>query len=212
MNNQLWQFAVSTVKEGAALVTGGVLVAAITIWQYVTGHNIKASVAIVVACLFFFAAFFRAWNKVYKELQEELFKHGRPDLTAQFEVVDAPPRTMVILNNSSPSPAVGVSIQEIRNGDKVLQFSSPNPVRYGVPGTWVECWILENGIQRRNDVLALFSGTKFIGQMSTRFDLRITFSSLDSRSAQRSWVLAVPFWYDTLHGKICMGQQNVEPL
>lgn len=152
-------------------------------------------------------------NDLKTKLEEEMqSKSGRPDLTAQFEVVDSPPRTMLILHNSSPSPAVGVNVQEIRNGTKVLQFSNPNPVRSGVPGTWVNCWILENGIQQRDDVMAFFSGMPIVGQMSLTFDLRITFSSLDSKAAQRSWVLSIPFWYDSIRGKICTGQQSIDPL
>jgi hypothetical protein len=101
-----------------------------------------------------------------RQRDDEITKRGRPDRTAQFEVINSPPQTMLMLRNSSPYPAVGINVREIRHGDKVLQFANPNPVRAGVPGTWVDCWILENGIQRRNDVLALFSGMSFRGQLS----------------------------------------------
>jgi hypothetical protein len=208
-------FANEVRKHWAALVTGGTLIGLLGIWQG-TGHAVPTSVYWTIALVGLVVACCKAWIAKYEEvekLKEEMqSKSGRPDLTAQFEVVDSPPRTMLILHNSSPSPAVGVNVQEIRNGTKVLQFSNPNPVRSGVPGTWVNCWILENGIQQRDDVMALFSGMPLIGQMSPTLDLRITFSSLDSKAAQRSWVLAIPFWYDIIRGKICTGQQSIDPL
>jgi hypothetical protein len=208
-NIVLWKFTKALLKHWWALVGSAVLtvVSLYAAWQREPNQWVVRA-SIVAALILFFVAAFLAWNEEHNNLGKEIAKRGRPDLTAQFEVVDAPPRTMLILHNSSPSPAVGVNVREIRNGTKVLQFSSPNPVRSGVPGTWVDCWILENGMQQKDDVLALFSGMQFVGQISPIFCLWIVFSSLDGKG--RSWTLSVPFWYDTLQKKICMGQQTID--
>jgi hypothetical protein len=205
----IWEFIKALCKHWWAMMSSALLtlVGLYALWERKSNQWIVAA-SIGAALLFFVAAAFLAWNEERIGLEDEIAKGGRPDLTAQFEVVGSPPRTMLILHNSSPAPAVGVNIQDIHSGTKVLRFSSPNPVRSGVPGTWVNCWILENGIQQKDDVLPLFSGMTFVGQVSPLFYLRIIFSSLDSR---RSWMLSIPFWYDTLERKICMGQQTIDP-
>lgn len=177
-------------------------------WQNKTNHWIVAASIIAGAGLFYIAAFL-TWQDEHKKYQDEVAKQRQPKLTAEFMVFDNPPRTVLMLYNSSEIPAVNLSVQEIRHGSKVLQFSVPKPVRSG-PGTWVDSWILENGRHDENDIMAFFRGMEFVGQMSPTFPLRVTFSGQDSRSSARGWVLSGYFHFDRLTGKISIPQQYIE--
>ena len=179
-------------------------------WQNKANHWIVAASIVAGAGLFYVAAFL-AWKDEHKKYLDEVAKQGRPKLTAEFTAFDNPPRTVLWLYNSSNIPAVNLFVQDIRHGSKVLQFSVPKPVRSGPP-TWVDSWILENGRHHENDIMAFFGGMEFVGQMSPSFLLRVTYSSQDSRSAARSWVLCGYFHYDRLTGKVAMPQQYIEAL
>jgi hypothetical protein len=136
------------------------------------------------------------WNEEHRKLEEEVAKRSRPELTAEFQTI--PPDTLLILYNSSPNPAVNVSVKEIRRGSKVLQSSIPKPVRSG-PGTWVECWILENGRRDENNVVALFSGMESVAERSQLVDLEVFFSNQDSAESQKTWVLRGQFYFDKIN-------------
>ena len=191
-------------KYWGALVTGGALIGLLGIWQS-TKHAVPPWVYWTIAVLALVFASGQAWIAKYEELErltnEMQSRAGRPDLTTRFEVCDSPPRTMLRLQNSSHCPAaVGISIEDIRNGDRILRFSAPSSVLGGVPAAWIDCDLLENGVLRKNDVLALFSGDK---SLAYRFNMRIRFSNLESKSSQKSWVLSFPFWYDKPQQKLC---------
>jgi hypothetical protein len=207
---EFWLFFRALWKHWWALMSSAVFtgLGVYAAWQGKTNHWVVAASIIAGVGLFYFAAF-RSWKEEHKKCEDEIAKRGQPQLTAEFMVFDNPPRTVLMLYNSSDIPAVNLFVQEIRHGSKVLQFFVPKPVRSG-PGTWVDSWILENGRHDENDIMAFFSGMEFVGQMSTRFDLRVTYSSQDSRSSARSWVLFGYFYYDRLAGKICMPQQYIE--
>ncbi|MGB8475342.1 MAG: hypothetical protein WCE61_14765 [Candidatus Acidiferrum sp.] len=121
-------------------------------WRGKTNHWIVAASIVAGVALFYVAAFL-AWRDEHKRYTDELAKQGQPKLTAEFMNIDN--RTMLILYNSSDMPAVNLSVQDIRHGTKVLRFSVPKPVRSG-PGTWVDSWILENGLHDPNDIMAFF--------------------------------------------------------
>lgn len=179
-------------------------------WQSKTNRWVVAASIVAGTGLFYVAAFL-TWKDEHKKYQDEVAKQGQPKLTAEFMVFDSPPRTVLLLYNSSDIPAVNLFVQDIRHGSKVLQFSVPKPVRSG-PATCVDSWILENGRHHQNDIMAFFSGMEFVGQASPTFLLRVTYSRQDSRAAARSWVLCGYFHYDRLTSKISMPQQYIEAL
>jgi hypothetical protein len=144
-------------------------------------------------------------------LREEIEKRGRPELMASFQMIMGErPQWWLYLKNSS-SPAVNVHVRDIRNGSKVLRFENPGPV-HGTAPTGVRCHILENGIQERFNVMAIFDGQQFYGQSSPSLVLKVVYSSLDSKATQKSWELSVAFWYDRLYNKLEMGQQSIESI
>jgi hypothetical protein len=175
-------------------------------WRGKTNHWIVAASIVAGVALFYVAAFL-AWRDEHKRYTDEFAKQGQPKLTAEFMNIDN--RTMFILYNSSDMPAVNLSVQDIRHGTKVLRFSVSKPVRSG-PETWVDSWILENGLHDPNDIMAFFADMQFAGQMSPSFHLRVNYTGQDSRSSVRSWVLSGYFHYDRLTGKISMPQQYIE--
>jgi hypothetical protein len=175
-------------------------------WQDKPNHWIVAA-SIVAGIALFYVAAFLAWRDEHKKYEDEAARQGQPKLTAEFMSIDN--RTMLILYNSSAMPAVNLSVQDIQHGTKVLRFSVPKPVRSG-PGTWVDSWILEDGLHHPNNVMAFFAGMEFVGQASPSFHLRVNYTSQDSRSSVRSWVLSGYFHYDRLTDKICIPQQYIE--
>lgn len=209
---ELWQFFKALLKQWLALMSCAVFtgLGVFAAWQGKTNHWIVAASIVAGVALFYVAAFL-AWKDEHKKFEDEVAKQGQPILTAELMAIDVPQRTMLILYNSSDIPAVNLSVQEIRHGSKVLQFSVPKPVRSG-PGTWVDSWILENGRHDENDIMAFFDGMKIAEQMSPSFPLRITYSGQGSMSSARSWVLSAYFHLDLSTKKICMAQQHIERL
>jgi hypothetical protein len=216
--NEVWQ-------EYALVLTGGTIAALAAIFSFLVDHRLVSlslwsatasltatRTALAFGTFLIFVAVFKAWDKQYLKANhlaaEVETVRGRPSLTAHFEHVGTPPRMMLRLHNNSPTPAVNVVIQDIRHGSKVLRFENPDPIRNNVPGPFIRCWILENGIQQRDDVLALFSGSDFLGQNTPIQHLRILFSSVDG--SKRSWAFSAFFWYDTLQGRIVTSQQSIE--
>jgi hypothetical protein len=156
-------------------------------------------------------SFFVAWKREREKAEAEISKRGQPELTASFFVVSGDePHWLLYLGNSSQYPAVGIHIRDITNGTKVLRFSCSNPIRPGNSPTMIQCWILEDGIKDRNNVLGLFKGENIIGQSSSRHVLKVVYCDLASKVSQRSWELSVPFWFDTLNKKIDTGSQTIE--
>lgn len=203
-----WPFLTAWLKHWLALMSSAVFtgLGVYAAWQGKTNHWIVTASIAAGAALFYVAAFL-AWRDEHRKYEYEVAKQGQPVLTAEFMPFDN--RTVLMLYNSSDIPAVNLSIQEIRHGSKVLQFSVPKPVRSG-PATWVDSWILENGRHDENNIMAFFAGMEFAGQMSPLFHLRVNYRSQDSRSSLRSWILSGYFHYDRLTGKISMPQQYVE--
>lgn len=62
MNKKLWHFIVSVSKHWGSLVTGGVVIGVIGLWQN-TGHPVPAWAYWLVAIIAFFVACFRAWSE-----------------------------------------------------------------------------------------------------------------------------------------------------
>jgi hypothetical protein len=204
-----WPFLNACLKHWLALMSSAVFtgLGVYAAWQGKTNHWIVSASIVAGAALFYVAAFL-AWTDEHKKYEDEVAKQGQPMLTAEFMVFDN--RTVLMLNNSSDIPAVNLSVEDIRYGTKVLRFSVPKPVRSG-PATWVDSWILEDGLHHPNNVMAFFAGIEFAGQMSPSFHLRVHYTGQDSRSSTRSWVLSGHFHYDRLTSKISMPQQYIEP-
>jgi hypothetical protein len=207
-----WLFFKALLKHWWALMSSAVFtgIGVYAAWRGKTNHWVVTA-SIGAGLALFYVAAFRAWREEHEKLEAEVATRGHPELTAEFVVSGSPPKTALVLHNSSEVPAVNFSVEDIRSGTKVLQFSVPKPVRSG-PGTWVDSWILEDGRHHENDIMAFFSGMKFFGQTSPSFILRVIYSGQGSRSSVRNWVLTGHFWYDTLSGKICMPQQYLEPM
>lgn len=160
---------------------------------------------------------FRIWSKERTKLEEEIAKRGRPELTANFQFLAADPAPTVLLHlrNSSACSAVGIHIDDIRYGTKVLRFFPPESLPAG-EGRCIDCQILESGWRERNNLNALFDRSNAIEQIhqgktsSDILKIRVIYSNLDSRLAQKSWVLSFDFWYDYQQHRIFSGTQSLE--
>jgi hypothetical protein len=197
---------------GVASQLTAVVMFVFSIYEHAHDQPIPTYTLLVVSVVLLWLGAFIAWNNKRRALEEEIDNRGRPLLTAEFLDFDNPPKTHLMLNNSSDHPAVNVSIKDIRWGGKVLQFAVSKPVRSG-PATWVDSWILENGRHDEGNVAAFFSGMEIVGDHSPRFDLRITYSNQDSRASVKNWVLSSAFYFNKLTGKVCMdSSQHIESL
>jgi len=61
IGNRAWQFLIAVVRHWGALVTGGVVIGLLWLWQG-TGHTVKPWVFWLVAVVALFIASFKAWN------------------------------------------------------------------------------------------------------------------------------------------------------
>ena len=65
---RLLEFTVAVLHHWGALVTGGVLIGILSIWQS-TGHTVRPWVYSSIAIVALFVGFFRAWNDKAKQLE-----------------------------------------------------------------------------------------------------------------------------------------------
>ena len=78
----LWQFICSVSKHWGALVTGGVIIGALGIWQS-TEHIVKPWVYWIVAIAAAFIACFKAWEDQFNAAQYEKAMNLRPHLAGE---------------------------------------------------------------------------------------------------------------------------------
>jgi hypothetical protein len=203
-----------------ALMSGSPTVPLAVLAFYVNSQTLKilfASLAVICG----FVASFRVWAKERSLVEEETAKRGRPELIGSFNIIVHPSghfRTvMLCLKNSSPAPAVGIHIDDIRNGTKVMRFFPPESIVEG-EGENIECQILENGWKGRNnmaDLLDAQNATEHIQRGKMQSDIlkvRVVYQNLDTRLAQKTWVLMFDFWFDYTQQRIFSGSQSLEPL
>lgn len=171
-----------------------------------------------LALVFFLVAAFLAWNEENRKLDEEFSKRDRPILTASFLTMGNPPQTLLRLDNASPAPAVGITIEDIRLGTKVLRFFPPESVCQG-PSKVVDCQILESGWREKDNVAALFDDRLDLedrilsGKMRSEIlRLKVMYSNLDSQSSRQTWVLSLDFWYDYGLKRIMTATPSLDPL
>ena len=191
-------------------MTGGLLSFGISVFEHYRGRSLTAASFTIVAFAAFMWGAFLAWRNERVKLEAEEQKRGRPDVTAEFGIDDRSRKWVLYLHNSSSFPAVGVHIDDIKHGVRVLRFLPPASIRQNVDYA-VKCGILLDGWHETNDIASLFSGDKLIG-MSPIFNLRIHFSSLDSATAQKHWILSAQFWYDLTQQKMILSNQRIESL
>jgi hypothetical protein len=78
---ELVEFLVSVINSWAGYATGGVLVAALWLWSTIRNQPVPRNVAIGLAFLFLFAAFFNAWRTQ---------RHKVVSLNSQIELLSKP--------------------------------------------------------------------------------------------------------------------------
>ena len=71
MFHRLWDFSKAVGRHWSALVTGGVVIGLMSIWQG-TGHNIPPTVYWIVAMVALFVACFKAWEAERKAKEAAL--------------------------------------------------------------------------------------------------------------------------------------------
>jgi len=85
----------------------------------------------------------------------EVAKRGRPELVASFLTLggggDVYPEIMLQLKNTSGVAAVGIHIDDIRHGPKVMRFFPPPSIPPG-SGNSIQCQILESGWGAKNNL------------------------------------------------------------
>jgi hypothetical protein len=184
---------------------------------YVSNQTLKiafASLAVVCG----FSASFIIWSKEREKLEEEVAKRGRPELTASFLTLasgEAFPAVLLMLRNGSTAPAVGIYVDDIRCGSKVLRFFPPESIQPGT-GHHIDCQILENGWGVKNNFAELFDARNFVehiqkGKMHTDIlRVRVVYQNLDSRLSQTTWVLTFDCWYNYTQHRIFSGSQSLD--
>ncbi len=212
----LWEFFKDGGWLGMASDVGALISTGVSLWEHINDKPISAYsclfLSVILACI----GGYSAWHKKREALTDEQAKQGRPVLTASFVPLGGErPQFRLRLQNSSTFPAVGVHIDDVRNGSKVLRFFPPESV-VGVGGNVISCQILENGWQEKDNVAALFETDRmmqvFEGMCSQVVPMRILFLNFDNKAAQKCWVLSFPFWFDYQQQLIVMGAQSVEEL
>ena len=133
----------------------------------------------------------------------------KPILSAEFKRKGPPQTLNLYLYNSTDCPTVDLSIKDVRVGDKVLRFMAPSVVRPGLSDP-VPRGILFNGFTPTNDVYWVVEADQSTGAMTSIFDLKIYFSSLDDRRAKRTWVFSALFWYDKIQQDMVVKNQSIE--
>jgi hypothetical protein len=187
---------------------------AVGVWDHFHDKSVSGYIFFVLSLLLFYLGAFLAWSKKDSELSSEIAKRVRPDLTASFLAVGF--GVMLRLQNSSSSPAVGIRLTDIHHHGKVLLFHPPETVT-SLAGGLINSEILESE-QGRDNVCALFTtadGIREIHKGSLRSEtltIRITFSNLDSKAMQKTWVLVFDFYFDYKQNRLICGTQTVESL
>jgi uncharacterized membrane protein len=86
MRHRVWQFIKSVTHHWGVLVTGGVAIGVLGVWQG-TGHVVKPWVYWLVAIVGLFVAFFKAWNDQANEKEKALAKIAeRAEASAAFPI------------------------------------------------------------------------------------------------------------------------------
>jgi hypothetical protein len=164
---------------------------------------------LITAGLLLLWASFLAWKKEHDDLESEKAKQARPNIAGEFKWSDTVPKTLnLYLHNSSESPAVDISIQDVRVGEKVLRFTAPAVLHHGISGP-VPCGELYNGYHQTNDVYWIVQDDHSTGTSSSIFSLRVNFSSLDDRAAKKSWRFDAVFWYDKVLQEMIVQNQSI---
>ena len=162
------------------------------------------SASFVAAVLLALVAAFLAWNKQYSDLESEKAKRGRPNVTAEFGLLTH--KWYLSLSNSSEFPAVDIHIDDIRKATMVIRFGAVSSLRkdaFCAPSFG----ILRDGFTPADDLRILFSDEY---RMDDIFDLRVRFSSLDSRADKKAWVLSAQFWYDHQQRQMVIQNQSID--
>jgi hypothetical protein len=68
--------------------------------------------------------------------------------------------------------------------------------------------ILRDGFTPTDDLGILFTD----GEGLKAFNLRVHFSSLDSRRDRKTWILSAEFWYDRQQNQIVIQNQSIESI
>jgi len=214
---RLAQFFKAFSGDWLALMSGPPTVPLTIAAFFVPNHLLRVLFG-CLAVLCAFVASFRVWARERTKVEEEIAKRGRPELTASFQfLAGSPPQTMLHLRNGSPCPAVGIHVDDIRNEATVLRFFPPAALPSG-SGECIHCQILKSGWQEKDNLTALFDTSHGLEQIlrgktsSDILRIRAIYSNLDSRLAQKSWVLSFDFWYDYQQQRIFSGTQSLEPL
>ena len=181
------------------------------IWQGKSSHWIIMT-SISAGILFFFIAAFLAWNEELLQCEKEKEKRERPILAPSFLFLGT--RWLLRLQNTSSFVAVGIHIDDIRSGQRLLRFFPPVSVA-GIAGGTIDCEVSENARLIENDnVLALFDRIQMAdGRMiSDQVRIRATYSNMDTQTDQKTWVLSFLFWYDHREKRIVTDTPSIELL
>ena len=102
------------------------------------------------------------------------------------------------LQNSSTAAAVGIRIDNITNGNKVLRCFPKESLAPGSADS-VQCQIGAGGRNEKDNVGALLDDEillRIIGISSDTLPIRIVYSNLESAALRKTWALQYSFWSD----------------
>jgi hypothetical protein len=80
--SRLYKFVSAVLQKWAVLVTGGVIIGAVGIYQ-ATGHPVKPWLYKAIATIALVVAFFKTWDDQYALAEVEKTKNEKPEITGQ---------------------------------------------------------------------------------------------------------------------------------
>lgn len=93
---RIWKFTQAVIHHWKIFITGGVLIAGVSLWQ-MTGHYLPPKAGWIIGAIAIVVAFFRAWNEEYQRAESLQRSHEQETLDLPppppgFEELDAIPK------------------------------------------------------------------------------------------------------------------------
>jgi hypothetical protein len=82
MRQRVWSFITSVCRHWSSLVTGGIFIALLSIYQG-TGHTVSSWFFTVIGVVALLFACFRAWDEQYERAEAETARNAKPELVGE---------------------------------------------------------------------------------------------------------------------------------
>ena len=204
-------FIYTLLKNWASLVSGALSVPFTMLSIYSTNPNAKVIFGLLAVCGVFVASY-QLWArereervKTQDELERQIVKFGRPDVTLGLKNDEAG-QLWVCMMNYSNRPAVNVRADNIQCGDRTLRFiNPPSQLTAGFSPNVQVCWV---GHTEDLDIATTYILNANKGP--NKFEpllIAIRYTDLD---AQHEWVTFGRFTYSVATKRFELEKQWVE--